>query len=281
MVTYPRMKLTTGGLLAFTNLATTYFFNPATAAWTKGPKLTFGSGRGENDMSVLLPGLNQIMEFGGGGATATAEILDLSVSPLAWKSTAPMNFARVWANAVLLADGTVMAIGGGTSGSYGNPILTPEIYDPVAATWTQMAAQAAPRMYHSTALLLPDGRVLSAGESHGSLQKTGEIFSPPYLFAGARPTITSAPASVGYNQQFTVTTPDFASIGRVALVKAGSVTHSNNFDQRYVDVTFSSDGSSGLTVTSPPDSNHAPPGWYMLFILSSGVPSIASWVQVG
>ena len=263
MVTYPRMKLTTSGLLAWTNLATTWFFNPATATWTKGPKLTSGMGRGETDMSVLLPGLNQIMEFGGSsgsGATATAEILDLSVSPLAWKSIAPMNFARGWANAVLLADGTVLAVGGGTSGSYGGPILTPELYDPVAATWTLMAAQAAPRMYHSTALLLPDGRVLSAGESHGSLQKTGEIFSPPYLFAGARPTITSAPASVGYNQQFTVTTPDFASIGRVALVKAGSVTHSNNFDQRYVDVTFSSDGSSGLTVTSPPDSNHAPAG---------------------
>jgi galactose oxidase-like protein/Kelch motif protein len=283
MATYPRMKLTTGGLLAWTNLATTYFFNPATAAWTKGPRLNSG-GRGVNDMSVLLPGLNQIMEIGGsvsGVVSPTAEILDLSVSPLAWKTTASMTFGRGWANAVLLADGTVLVIGGGTSGSYGGPILTPELYDPVAATWTQMAAQAAPRMYHSTALLLPDGRVLSAGESHGSLQKTGEIFSPPYLFAGPQPTITSAPASVGYNQQFTVTTPDFASIGRVALVKAGSVTHSNNFDQRYVDVTFVSDGSSGLTVTSPPDSNHAPPGWYMLFILSSGVPSVASWVQVG
>jgi len=136
-------------------------------------------------------------------------------------------------------------------------------------------------MYHSTAVLLPDGRVLSAGQSNGPLQMTGEIFSPPYLFAGARPTIAGAPASVGYNQQFTITTPDFANISRVALVKASSVTHSNDFDQRYVDLTFNSDGSSGLTATSPPDSNHAPPGWYMLFILSSGVPSVASWVQVG
>jgi hypothetical protein len=283
MSTYPRMKLTTSGLLAWTNAATTYFLNPATSKWTTGPKLNSGS-RGVTDTSVLLPGLTKIMEIGGATSTATtntAEILDLSASPLAWKSTASMSFARLWANAVLLADGTVLVIGGGASGDFGGPVFTPELYDPVAGTWTQMAAQTAPRMYHSTAVLLPDGRVLSAGQSSGSLQQTGEVFSPPYLFAGPRPTITSAPASVGYNQQFTINTPNFASIGRVALVKASSVTHSNDFDQRYVDLTYASDGSSGLTATSPPDGNHAPPGWYMLFILASGVPSVASWVEVG
>jgi len=283
MATYPRVKLTTTGLLAFTNAGTTCFFNPATSAWTNGPKLNSGT-RNVNDTSVLLPGLTKIMEIGGTistGTTATAEILDLSVSPLAWKPTASMNFGRVWANTVLLADGTVLVVGGGASGNYTGPVLTPELYDPVAATWTQMAAQAAPRMYHSTAVLLPDGRVLSAGQSSGSLEQTGEVFSPPYLFAGARPTITSAPASLGYNQQFTITTPNFASIGRVALVRPGSVTHSNNFDQRYVDIMYTSNGSTGLTATSPPDGNHAPPGWYMLFVLSSGVPSVARWVQVG
>jgi galactose oxidase len=283
MSTYPRMKLTTTGLLPWTNLATTWFFNPATSTWSKGPKLN-SAGRGVNDTSVLLPGLTEIMEIGGttsSGPTNTAEILNLSASPLAWQSTSSMTFARGWANSVLLADGTVLVVGGGTSGSYGSPVFTAELYDPVSATWTEMAAQTAPRMYHSTAVLLPDGRVLSAGESHGSLAMTGEVFSPPYLFAGARPTISSAPASVGYNQQFTITTPNFASIGRVALVRPGSVTHSNNFDQRYVDLTYTSNGSTGLTATSPPDSNHAPPGWYMLFILSSGVPSVASWVRVG
>jgi hypothetical protein len=143
-----------------------------------------------------------------------------------------------------------------------------------------MAAQTAPRIYHSTAVLLPDGRVLSAGESHGSLAQTGEIFSPPYLFQGARPTISSAPGTLSYGQGFTVSTPDAASISRVALVKAGSVTHSNNFDQRYVDCTFTA-GSGSLSATAPPDSNHAPPGWYMLFLVNSGgVPSVASWVQV-
>jgi hypothetical protein len=193
-----------------------------------------------------------------------------------------MHYARGWANTVILADGSLLVVGGGQSGSYGSPIFTAEWYDPVSATWADMAAQTAPRMYHSTALLLPDGRVLSAGQSQGSYQKTGEIFSLPYLFAGARPTISSAPSSLGYNQQFTISTPNFASIARVALVRPGAVTHSVNFDQRYVDLTYRSNGSSGLTATSPPDSNHAPPGWYMLFILnSSGVPSVASWVRAG
>ncbi len=222
MSTYPRMKLTTKGLLAWTNLATTYFLNPATSTWTKGPKLN-SAGRGVVDTSVLLPGLAKIMEIGGStasGPTATCEILDTSAGTLAWTPTGSMNFARVWANTVLLADGTVMVVGGGQSGSYGDPITTAEIYDPATGAWTKMAAQTAPRIYHSTAVLLPDGRVLSAGESHGSLAQTGEIFSPPYLFQGARPVISSAPASVGYGQGFTISTPDAASITRVALVKA-------------------------------------------------------------
>jgi hypothetical protein len=282
MSTYPRMKLTTKGLLAWTNFATTMFLNPATATWTKGPKLN-SAGRGVTDTSVLLPGLTKIMEIGGStasGPTATCEILDTSASTLAWTPTGSMNFARVWANTVLLADGTVLVVGGGQSGSYGSPIFTAEIYDPATGVWTEMAAQTAPRIYHSTAVLLPDGRVLSAGESHGSLAQTGEIFSPPYLFQGARPTISSAPSSVSYGQGFTISTPNAASITRVALVKAGSVTHSNNFDQRYVDCTFTA-GSASLSATAPPDSNHAPPGWYMLFLVNSGgVPSVASWVQV-
>ena len=154
-------------------------------------------------MSVLLPGLTTIMEIGGSitsGVTATAELLNLSACAPAWKYTASMHFPRLWANAVLLADGTVLVVGGGTTSYYGGPILTPEIYDPATGTWSEMAAQTAPRMYHSTALLLPDGRVLSAGQSSGQYEKTGEIFSPPYLFKGARPVISHAPGTLGYGQ---------------------------------------------------------------------------------
>ncbi len=282
MLTYPRVKLTTSGLLAWTNFPTTCYLNPVTAKWSNGPKLNSGT-RSVTDMSVLLPGLTTIMEMGGSttsGVTATAELLNLSASTPAWSYTASMNFPRLWANAVLLADGTVLVVGGGATSYYGGPVLTPEIYNPASGTWTEMAAQTAPRMYHSTALLLPDGRVLSAGQSSGRYENTGEIFSPPYLFQGPRPVISAAPGTLGYGQPFTVTTPQAASISQVALVKAGAVSHSNNFDQRYVNCTFTA-GSGSLSVTSPPNANDAPPGWYMLFLVNStGVPSVASWVQV-
>jgi len=136
-------------------------------------------------------------------------------------------------------------------------------------------------MYHSTAVLLPDGRVLSAGESYGNLKQTGEIFSPPYLFKGARPAISGAPATLGYGHAFTIGSPDAHDVKRVALVKAAAVTHSNNFDQRYVDCTFSARGGK-LHPTAPRNGNHAPPGWHMLFLVNAaGVPSIAHWVRVG
>ncbi len=283
MSTYPRVKLTTSGLLVWTNSAATYYLNPATATWTNGPKPEVGS-RYVTDMSVLLPGLTEILEAGGttsSGVTRTAELLSLAASKPAWAYTSAMHFARLWANSVLLPDGTVLVVGGGAASYYNGPVLTPEIYSPATRTWTEMAAQTAPRMYHSTALLLPDGRVLSAGESSGKYENTGEIFSPPYLFKGARPVITHAPATLGYRTAFTVTSPQAASIGRLVLIKAGAVTHSSNFDQRYVACTFTAKGST-LSAVAPPSANYAPPGWYLLFLVSkAGVPSVANWVHVG
>ena len=153
---------------------------------------------------------------------------------------------------------------------------------------------AGTRQYHSTALLLPDGRVLSSGggicgacDSQGYLAKNAEVFSPPYLFqkdgSGAlatRPTITSAPGSVAYNTAFTINTPAASSIGKVALVRLGAVTHSVNMEQRYVPLSFTA-GSGNLTATAPLNANIAPPGYYMLFVIGTdGVPSVANMVRV-
>src|SRR4026208_247746 len=142
-----------------------------------------------------------------------------------------------------------------------------------------MASLTKIRSYHSIALLLPDGRVLSAGGTFGGASR--EIYSPPYLFRGARPTITSAPASVAYGQSFFVGTPDAASISKVTLIALSSVTHGFNMSQRISRPLFSQ-ATGGLNVTAPSNPNITPPGYYMLFNKkSNSVPSVAKFVQIG
>lgn len=235
--------------------------------------------------AVLLPGLDRVLAMGGArpdgaSATATAEILDLDRDRPAWRSIAPMHFERLYMNAVLLPDGDVLVVGGGRVAPWDGPVRDAELFDTQTETWRRMAPQAASRMYHSTALLLPDGRVLSAGQNNGDLQRTAEIYSPPYLFRGPRPRITNAPRTARYGRTIAVDTPDGGRISRVALIRAGSVTHSVNFDQRYIDLPFDR-ADAGLTARIPGRASVAPPGWYMLFLIDDdGVPSVARWVHV-
>src|ERR1051326_4370317 len=141
-----------------------------------------------------------------------------------------------------------------------------EMWGPATGQFTVMASIAVYRGYHSTALLLADGRVLSAGGNVGG--PNAQIFSPPYLFAGPRPSITSAPTSAGYGQTVFVGTPNASTITKVTLLREGSVTHTNSMSQSFQSLSFTTT-STGLNVTMPANANIAPPGYYLLFILNS------------
>ena len=220
-------------------------------------------------------------------SAATAYILDMTQGSPAWRAINPMALARTYHNSTVLPDGNVLITGGeGTTNpaDQSTAAFAAEMWSPTTENFTTMASMQIARVYHSTALLLPDGRVLVGGSGEfgtGSIdQLNAEIYSPPYLFKGARPTVTSAPSTLGYGSQFTVQTPDAASISSVALLRLGSVTHAFNENQRYVPLTFTASTGS-LNVTAPANGNLAPPGHYMMFLVNSnGVPSVATFVQM-
>jgi hypothetical protein len=224
-------------------------------------------------------------------ANANAATIDLTASNPAWQPTAPMNYARAFNIMTMLADGNVLMIGGqpltgGTRGSrqVSGGVLPAEVWNPTTGAWTTVASMAATRGYHTSALLLPDGRVLVAGSGHANsgfaAQYSSQIYSPPYLFNGPRPTISSAPTAAAYGSSITVSTPDAASISQVNLVDLGASTHQTDGDQRFVPLSFTQ-GSGSLTVQAPPSGNLTPPGNYMLFIVNSkGVPSVASIINI-
>lgn len=231
----------------------------------------------------------KVMFVGGGQPpTHVAELIDLNEPNPQWRATTPMALARRQHNATLLADGTVLVTGGTSSNGFNDgtqAAYAAELWDPANASWRTLASMQIPRLYHSTALLLPDGRVLSAGGGrppaiNAADNLNAEVFSPPYLFNGPRPGISNAPANIAYDAGFDIETPDGVTIRSVTLVRLSSVTHSFNMNQRFNRLPFVRTAN-GVRPTAPANANLAPPGHYMLFILNDrGVPSIARIVQL-
>jgi uncharacterized repeat protein (TIGR01451 family) len=235
---------------------------------------------------------------GGGSSTNTAVVIDTNGTTPQVSATSPMAYGRRQYNLTLLADGSVLATGGNSTGAslidMNGGVYNAERWDPATGQWTTLAAQAVTRQYHSTALLLPDGRVLSSGggicgtcDQVGYLAKNAEIFTPPYLFKkdgsgelAPRPEITDAPSTVSHGTSFQISTPNAASIRKVGLMRLGSQTHSVEMEQHYLPLSFTV-GTDTLTASVPANMNTAVPGVYMLFIVdSAGVPAVARIIQV-
>lgn len=218
-------------------------------------------------------------------------IADLNGSQPVITTTADISQVRFWSNATVLADGKVLVTGGSAVDNQLTAVAyNAEIWNPATGKWTLGAREARPRLYHSTALLLPDGSVLVAGGgATGPVQNlNAEIYYPPYLYTAAgtaapRPTLASAPVSVKLSDpshQFTATVGSADKITRVALIRSGSTTHANNLEQRYQQLAFTQAGQT-LTIASPRNPNYTITGYHLLFVFNDkGVPSTAKIVKI-
>ncbi len=249
---------------------------------------------GVNTTAVMYePG--KILLFG--GATANAITIDVTGGNPVVAQTGGLSSVRYWVNGTLLPDGRVLANGGSVKDStafFFDPIETygsnntAEIWDPKTGQWSEGADAAVPRLYHSTALLLPDGRVLTAGGgSPGPITNTdAELYSPDYLVAAnGQPAprieiqgISGTEVSAG--QKINLAVSAGADVTRATLVKSGSVTHSFNMDQRFVELPFTTNGNQ-ITVTLPANDATITPGYYLLSVLDENdIPSESQMIHV-
>jgi hypothetical protein len=316
---YPRMISMASGstLLAGPDRDSSWFIDDVDAnpfSWHDAPNLTRHRTWGT---AVPLPsgpeGPTQVLALGGTQysnepSSATTELFDEDSPGSGWRAQSNNVYGRGHANTVLLPDGSMVEVGGGRGSSAGEVANFPsplhyakpetkaiELWDPQTKQWRLGPEQTESRAYHSTALLLPDGRVMSAGDEWngdpGELSKpaasdtdpaedTIEIYEPPYLHRGVpRPVIQTAPATVGFGGSFGVGTLD-ENVKRAALIAPGAVTHGVDMNQRVLMLDVQQ-GDDCVSVTAPDSPEAAPPGYYMLFLLNDqGVPSIAKFVRV-
>ena len=301
-------------------------YDPATRSWTDGAVPGIGTtapgfrGSTFSIMMPLKPPYTQARFLVAGGVLGTppggyfaipdsrlTTVDTANGDEVSFQETGPFNNPRWFSSGVLLPTGHVMAFNG-TSGDEvlgpgtSMPVRQAELFDPATGQWTEMASQSEARAYHSSAMLLPDGRVLVGGHApiptlYGTHQTlpggftdnhrntTFEIYSPPYLFWGPRPVISAAPGRLGYGRTFTIRTSRASAIKSVVLMRNTATTHVIDGDQRSVELRIVRRTGNTVTVAAPPNGRVAPPGPYLLFVNAGSsrglIPSVAKQVFVG
>ena len=287
---YPRLWVAPNGLVfGYNNEKEMYFVNTSgNGSLQSLGDINVGGDPYRATAVMYAPG--KILAIGGNGDVSNdTKIIDISGNTPSIRSVdRPSDSGRVWVDSVVLPNGKVLIVGGSNSDNSLNGVAdNPEIWDPATERWTRMEATDTARLYHSTALLLKDGRILVAGGgAPGPLVNTNaEIFSPPYLYnssgnLASRPTITTASSEAPYNSEVYVGHAAGNNISRVTLIKTGAVTHSFNMDQRFLELDFD-DTTNGVNVKMPSSANLAPPGYYLLHLIDNqGVPSEAHIIRI-
>jgi hypothetical protein len=296
---YPfQYVLPSGSLLqAGPERSSSYLLEPGAWSWTRLPNMLYehegyANGISYTDASVQ-PARQIVMIAGGKYVPSNNEWLD-SFNPAAgWHDYPKWNLQRHNANTIILPDGKLLTVGGNSERTnYGGTLFSAELYsgaaDDVDGAWIEVAPHAIPAAYHSSAILLPDATVLLSEDDRGqtaqaAAQHRVQVYSPPYLFRGPRPSMRLAGSELIRGQPFGITATVQAprAIASAVLIAPAAVTHGNDMHQRLIKLPISVKGGA-ITAIMPASAALVPPGYYMLFIVdSAGVPSIGEFVRVG
>lgn len=255
---------------------------------------------------VLVCGGAQYGAYLSGNTGADASQTCGRIAPLADNAGWAMEYMpqkRTMGDMVLLPTRDVLIINGAANGAQGwggasNPVTAPDLYKPYNAEgtrFTTLTATDIPRVYHSTANLLQDGRILIAGSNthqfytlYGYLptELRLQTYNPDYLGANP-PAFTTLPGGLAYGEAFTaVLTANNPTNIELNLISAPFVTHSYAMGQRLLQLAVTKpadNGAGGYNVDSaaPPSQQVAPAGYYMLFPVADGVVGYAWWVKIG
>ncbi len=285
MPLYPWLHLSSSGrvFVSGPGQETGYIDTKGVGSWLPIANTNRGY-RGDYEATSIMYAPGKILIAGGVPATNSVETIDLNAETPAWSVAAPMLNNRHKLMSTLLADGQVLVVGGSAvNGTADAPaVFATEIWNPATGQWREGDHMKIPRLYHATSVLLPDGRVLTQGGGLGAgytAHKNMQIYSPPYLFKGPRPTFTSV-NTVNYGQSLKLSTAQADEINKVHLIRLSSDTHSFNSTQHIVPLKFRQNEKS-LIASMPTDGNLAPPGYYLLFIVDkTGVPSLGKTVKL-
>jgi hypothetical protein len=290
---YPSLHLLKDGRVAYTGAyygwtyrtAKPATFNPSSTSRVvvSDPQALLDSTHRNAAMSALVGSADkQLAWVAGGGfpAVKSTYFIDFNAAAPTVVAGPSLPAAKGYVSISHLPDLTALETGGGTGTN--SPVYEASILNPASRKLTAMAPPTVPRTYHSSSVTLPDGRVVTFGgdpSGDANFELRIEIFSPPYLFKGTRPKLTSAPTELTYGATYNLSASGSAPLSAV-LMRPGSATHSLDANQRVLALTTTT-ATGGARVTLPSNRNLAPPGWYLLFVNDSAKrPSVGRWVHL-